>query len=258
MDHDAAVSHQFGTQAQAYLTSTAHAQGRDLVELGELAARVARRGAALDLGCGAGHASFAIAPHAAEVIAYDLSPAMLDVVAQTAAARQLGAIRVQQGRAEKLPFADATFDLVASRYSAHHWLDPAAALHEAARVLRADGTLCVIDVVGPQGAHADLLDSHLQAIELLRDTSHVRDRSRAGWHGLLADAGFELQAEHDWRLDIHFAEWLARMRTPAMFEGAIRQLMTQAPDEVRAYYQIDPATLDFKLEAAMFTAQRAR
>ncbi|MBD8899465.1 class I SAM-dependent methyltransferase [Rhodanobacter sp. DHG33] len=257
MEHQGAVVQQFGSQAQAYLTSSVHAQGRDLVQLAELAARVAGGATALDLGCGAGHASFAMAPHAAEVVAYDLSREMLDVVSQAAAARGLASVRVQHGSAEKLPFADGSFAFVASRYSAHHWGDPAAALREAARVLAPGGTLCLIDVVGPQGPHAALLDSHLQAVELLRDTSHVRDYGRAEWRAMLADAGFDLQDEHDWRLDIGFASWLARMRTPPVLEAAIRQLFAHAPDEVRAYYQIDPATLDFRLESAMFVARRS-
>ncbi|BFI97181.1 MAG: class I SAM-dependent methyltransferase [Rhodanobacter sp.] len=257
MEHQGAVVRQFGSQAQAYLASSVHAQGRDLARLAELAARVAGDAAALDLGCGAGHASFAIAPHVAKMVAYDLSHDMLDVVAQAAAARGLPSVRVQQGSAERLPFADGAFALVASRYSAHHWGDPAAALREAARVLAPGGTLCLIDVVGPQGPHAALLDSHLQAVELLRDTSHVRDYGRAEWRAMLAETGFALQDEHDWRLDIGFADWLARMRTPPALETAIRHLLAHAPDEVLAYYQVDPATLDFKLEAAMFVAQRA-
>lgn len=256
MEHQGAVIRQFGSQAQSYLTSSVHAQGRDLGQLAELAARVASGAGVLDLGCGAGHASFAMAPHAAEVVAYDLSREMLDVVSQAAAARGLASMRVQHGAAETLPFADGSFALVASRYSAHHWGDPAAALREAARVLVPGGTLCLIDVVGPQGPHAALLDTHLQALELLRDTSHVRNYSRAEWRSLLAGAGFALQDEHDWRLDIGFASWLARMRTPPVLETAIRQLLAHSPDEVRAYYRVDPATLDFKLESAMFVVQR--
>lgn len=257
MEHHNAVAQQFGSQARAYLTSAVHAQGRDLERLAELAARVAAGATVLDLGCGAGHASFAMAPHAAEVVAYDLSRDMLDVVAQAAATRGLASVRVQHGCAERLPFADGSFALVASRYSAHHWSDPPAALHEAVRVLAPGGTLCLIDVVGPQGPHAALLDSHLQAIELLRDSSHVRDYSRNEWRAMLAEAGFALQDERDWRLGIGFAGWLARMRTPPVLEAAVRHLLANAPDEVLTHYQVDSATLDFKLESAMFVARRS-
>ncbi len=112
-------------------------------------------------------------------------------------------------------------------------------------------------MVVPQEPHSALLDGHLQAIELLHDTSHVRDCSRTEWRGALTVTGFALQEEHDWRLDIGFASGLARMRTPVALGAAIRQLLAHAPDEVLAYYQVDPDTLDFRLESAMFVARRA-
>jgi ubiquinone/menaquinone biosynthesis C-methylase UbiE len=257
MEHQSTVTRQFGAQAQAYLTSAVHAQGHDLRQLGGLAARVGGGATVLDLGCGAGHASFAMAPHVAEVVAYDLSAEMLDVVAGAAAERGLGSIRTRQGPAERLPFPDGSFALVASRYSAHHWTDPAAALREAARVLKPGGQLCLVDVVGPQGPHASLLDTHLQALELLRDVSHVRDYGRAEWRTMLDGAGFDRLDEQDWRLQIGFASWLARMRTPPVLEAAVRQLLAHAPDEVKHHYAVDPATLDFKLESAMFLARRS-
>ncbi len=255
MEHTDTVDRQFSARASAYLTSKVHAQGHDLARLGELAARVAREQAVLDLGCGAGHASFAMAPHASEVVAYDLSTDMLGVVAAAAAERGLPSIRTCAGPVEKLPFPDTSFALVASRYSAHHWSDARAALREARRVVKPGGYLCMIDVVGPQGPHAALLDTHLEAIELLRDTSHLRDYSRLEWRAMLGDAGFTMVDTSEWRLDIQFAAWLARMRTPPVFEAALRQLMTQAPDEVKAYYAIDPQTLDFRFESAMFVAR---
>lgn len=256
MEHSDAVKQQFGSQAQAYLTSVVHAQGHDLDQLGELAARVAVGKAALDVGCGAGHASFAMAPHVASLIACDLSSDMLAVVARTAASRGLTSLRTQIARAERLPFADAGFALVASRFSAHHWSDPSAALHEFARVLQPGGTLCLIDVIGPTGPDASLLDTHLQAVELLRDTSHVRDHNRDEWKAMLAAAGFALQEESAWRLPIHFDAWLARMRTPPVLEAAVRQLLAGAPEEFLRHYQVNASTLDFELEAGMFTARR--
>ena len=255
MEHQGTVARQFGAQAQAYLGSKVHAQGQDLQRLGALAASVAARAAVLDLGCGAGHAIFAVAPHVADVVAYDLSPDMLDVVAGEASTRGLTTIRTRQGPVEQLPFSDNTFAMVVSRYSAHHWTDPVAALSEAARVLKPGGRLCMIDVVGPQGPHAALIDTHLQALELLRDVSHVRDYGRAEWHVMLGAAGFELLDERDWRLDIDMASWLTRMRTPPVLEAAVRHLFAQAPVEVARYYAVDPDTLDFRLESTMFTAR---
>ena len=58
-------------------------------------------------------------------------PAMLAVVAQAAKDKHLDNIRVQQGVAESLPFADNSADVIISRYSAHHWHDVGQALREA-------------------------------------------------------------------------------------------------------------------------------
>ena len=102
--HHDHVEKQFSSQASEYLTSTVHASGRDLQRL---AVRLADYpdASVLDMGCGAGHASFVAAQNVSAVVAYDLSAQMLDVVAQAAEARQLKNITTRQGYAESLPFA---------------------------------------------------------------------------------------------------------------------------------------------------------
>ena len=122
LQHDALVASQFGSRASAYVTSAVHAQGEDLRDLAALVTGAA--GAhVLDLGCGGGHASFAVAPHVAKVVAYDLSAAMLEAVTAEAAVRGIANLTTRQGPAEALPFADASFDVVITRFSAHHWAD---------------------------------------------------------------------------------------------------------------------------------------
>ncbi|GHH60725.1 class I SAM-dependent methyltransferase [[Pseudomonas] boreopolis] len=232
--HAQVVQAQFGEQAEAYLRSAVHAQGSEFAELqAALAARPRAR--VLDLGCGAGHVAFHLAPLADEVVAYDLSAQMLDVVASAAAERGLDNIRTVRGAAERLPFADAEFDVVASRYSAHHWSDVGQALREARRVLKPGGTAAFIDVMAPG---APLLDTHLQAIELLRDTSHVRDYSAAEWLRLAGEAGLQVQKLHRQRLRLEFAPWVERMRTPELFRQAIRSLQQGVGAEVREYFEI--------------------
>jgi ubiquinone/menaquinone biosynthesis C-methylase UbiE len=172
---EALVTGQFGARAAAYLSSAVHAQGRDLESLADLV-RGQQQARVLDLGCGAGHVSFHVAPHVREVVAYDLSPQMLDVVARAASQRGLANIVTQAGAAERLPFADASFDFVLSRFSTHHWRDLDAGLREAARVLKPEGTVAIVDSVSPG---LPLLDTYLQAIEVLRDPSHVRSYARA-------------------------------------------------------------------------------
>lgn len=236
MDQHALAARQFGTQAEAYLASAVHAQGEDLARLAALA-HDSGAATALDLGCGAGHASYALAASGVDVTAYDLSRDMLDLVEREARSRGLSAIRTRQGRAEQLPFPDAAFDLVASRLSAHHWLDVDAAMREARRVLRPQGTLVVIDVVAPE---SPLSDTVLQTVELLRDPSHVRDHRVSEWDALLRRAGFAAPEVSAWRLTMEFASWVARMRTSPLRSDAIRDVFARAPNEVREQLRVRP------------------
>jgi ubiquinone/menaquinone biosynthesis C-methylase UbiE len=247
--HDNQVNQQFGPAAAAYLTSTAHAQGADLVKLGNLL-RGKTSASVLDLGCGAGHVSFAVAPQVQAVTAFDLSEGMLSVVAQEAQKRGLGNIVTRQGVAEQLPFADHSFDVVLTRFSAHHWADLPRAMAEMRRVLKNDGRIVIIDVLAPD---APLLDTHLQTIELLRDVSHVRNYSRAEWSRQLAAAGLQVDASDTWKLPLDFEAWVTRMQTPADRVAVIRGLLQRAPQEVRAYLALQP-DLSFSLEVVMFEA----
>lgn len=234
--HEQSVQQQFDPQAQAYLTSAVHAAGPDLVEaLGRVRANIPASTEALDVGCGAGHLSFTLAQALRRVVALDPSPGMLATVAQAAAARGLPQVETRQGSAASLPFADSTFDLVGTRYSAHHWLDLPACIAELRRVLKPGGTLLVIDIAG----HADpLVDTHLQAMEVLRDPSHVRNRSLREWQSLFADGGFGCCEHCSWPTRLEFDSWVQRMRTPPERVAAIRQLQDGAPAEVRAALNI--------------------
>ncbi|HXE23519.1 MAG TPA: class I SAM-dependent methyltransferase, partial [Roseiarcus sp.] len=173
--HARVVEAQFGPQAKAYVESAVHAQGADLEAIGALAETL-RPDQALDLGAGGGHVAYALARHARRVVATDLSPAMLAAVAETARGKGFANIETVEAPAERLPFADETFDFVASRYSAHHWRDFGAGLRQARRVMKRGARAVFADAYAPGEA---LLDTHLQAIELLRDHSHVRDYSLA-------------------------------------------------------------------------------
>jgi SAM-dependent methyltransferase len=230
------VNAQFGQQAAAYVTSIVHATGEDLDQLAGMVEGMAPPVRALDLGCGGGHASFALAPHVAQIVAYDLSVDMLAAVAATAADRGLRNILTRQGTAEKLPFPDGGTDFVTSRYSAHHWRDFAAGLKEARRVLKNTGRAAFIDVVAPESA---LFSTHLQTIELLRDPSHVRNYAVSEWRQALRDAGFTPGLETMRRLRLDFGSWVARMRTPELHIRAIKALQACMPHEVADYLELE-------------------
>jgi ubiquinone/menaquinone biosynthesis C-methylase UbiE len=225
----------FAPRADAYVTSAVHATGADLDQLAALFAGKGI-GRMLDMGCGGGHAGFAVAPHVGQVVASDLLPAMLEVVAREAARRGLANLQTQQAAAEQLPFPDAGFDAVVTRFSAHHWADLAAGLREAARVTKTGGLGVFMDAASPGGA---ALDSFLQTIELLRDPSHGRDYTEQEWRAALTAAGFTVHAVTWRRLRLDFTTWIERIGTPPLHAQAILALQRCASESVRAHYALE-------------------
>jgi ubiquinone/menaquinone biosynthesis C-methylase UbiE len=233
MDQPDLSARQFGDNAANYLNSPVHAQGADLDRLQALAQRL-RPQRALDLGCGAGHAAYSLARGgASSVIAYDPSGPMLAAVEREAATRGHAQIATRQGAADQLPFEDASIDLVVTRYSAHHWPSVPAAMTEIVRVLRPGGMLVVIDVMAPETA---LLDTTLQTLELLRDSSHVRDYRASEWRSMLSASGLAWVASEQWKLPLEFDSWVRRIATPTRRVDALRAVMQDLPAEARDYF----------------------
>ena len=232
--HSSKTEEQFGKTAQAYLSSAVHSQGPDLIAVAEIFAHAAGANV-LDLGCGAGHLSFTIAPHVNSVTAYDLSSEMLGVVADEAKRRNLTNITTTRGQVQELPFADGSFEWVGTRYSAHHWLEIGRAMREIRRVLTPGGRLLVIDTCSSE---IPLLDTHIQALELFRDGSHVRNYTFAEWTAMLEVEGFQIEGHKFWKISLDFKAWVERIQTPSQHVDALRSLLKKAPQEVRSYFQV--------------------
>lgn len=250
--HERLVEDQFGPRAAAYVSSPVHAQGEDLDAL-EAIISAARPEKAIDLGAGGGHVAYRMSPHAGAVTAVDLSAEMTTAIAATAASRGLANIETVTAPAEALPCTDGQFDFLGCRFSAHHWRDFEGGLREARRALKPGASAVFIDACSPGGP---ALDTHLQAIELLRDMSHVRDYTVAEWGAALVRAGFLVRASRSWRIRMDFDQWIARMRTPDENVRAIRVLQSAAADNVRSHFAIE-ADGSFMLDTMMIEAVAA-
>jgi ubiquinone/menaquinone biosynthesis C-methylase UbiE len=247
--HQRIVEAQFGPRATAYVESAVHAQGSDLEAI-EVIVRDIRPPRALDLGAGGGHVSYLMAPYAGEVTAIDVSTDMLAAVAATAHKKGLSNVETVQAPAQQLPFNDGAFDFLACRFSAHHWCDFDGGLRQARRVLKRSRRAVFIDACSPGPA---LLDTHLQAVELLRDTSHVRNYAASEWTAALTLSGFGLINFRTWWLRMEFLVWTARMSTPEENVRAIRTLQTAASAEAKAHFAIE-ADGSFQLDILMIEA----
>jgi ubiquinone/menaquinone biosynthesis C-methylase UbiE len=98
-----------------------------------------------DLGCGTGQVAGALAPFVARVIAVDRSGEMLQAARRLV--RGLRNVDVRRGDLEALPIQDNELDAATLMLVLHHVPDPAAALAEAARVLKPDGRLMIADML---------------------------------------------------------------------------------------------------------------
>ncbi len=232
MDREA--RQQFGPVAANYVHSAVHARGQDLAVLVE-AAELTGDEEALDLGTAAGHTALAFAPRVRRVTGVDLTEEMLAAARGLADARGIGNVRFVHADVADLPFERGSFDLVTSRFSAHHYAQPRQVVYEVARVLRPGGRFLLADTIAPE---EPALDTFINAVEILRDRSHVRDHTIDQWRGMLAEAGLASAVYQTWDLTLDFEDWVARMRTPSPAVAILRSMLTEAPADVRSAFQV--------------------
>jgi ubiquinone/menaquinone biosynthesis C-methylase UbiE len=99
----------------------------------------------LDVGCGTGYflrQVAARAPKAAELVGIDPAAPMIEAARANARDARL---QFSVGLAERLPYSDATFDLLVSTTSFDHWRDQQAGLIECARVMAPGARLVLAD-----------------------------------------------------------------------------------------------------------------
>ena len=155
---------------------------------------------ALDVATGGGHVARRLREEGCEVVTLDPSPGMqADVVC----------------RAESIPFADGSFDVVVSRIAPHHFEGLAAALAEMARV--SSGLVVIEDTLFSS-------DRHEQA-ETLRDPTHVRNYTEDEWRSFLAGAGLEVEHVEYFEKTHPLEDWLARTGCEGADAERVRELL---------------------------------
>jgi ubiquinone/menaquinone biosynthesis C-methylase UbiE len=141
---------------------------------------------ALDVGTGTGALAFALAPRVREVVAVDSDAAMLAQARAGAPAN----VELLEAGAERLPFEDASFDLVATLRTLHHVHRPELAVAELTRVARPGAVVFVVDQVAPVDPLAAL---DLNRFERARDPSTSRVLSDGDLRALFDANGLVLR-----------------------------------------------------------------
>ena len=192
-------------RAQAYRESPGHAGGADLdllVEWCEPGPGVE----ALDVATGGGHVARRLREAGCRVTTVDPAPGMgADVV----------------GRAEDLPFADNTFDVVTTRIAPHHFADVGLAVREMARVSR--GLVVIEDSL--------YASETVEEAERLRDPTHVRNYTEEEWRGFVEAAGLAVEAVEHVRKEHELEPWLARTGCTGEDAQHVRELLADRADD---------------------------
>jgi SAM-dependent methyltransferase len=193
------VSDVWSTRAQAFRDSPTHREGPDLDVLVEWC-EPGEGVKVLDVATGGGHVARRLREEGCTVVTVDPAPGMQpDVVA----------------RAEDLPFADGSFDVVTCRIAAHHFEDVRKAVGEMARI--AQRLVVIEDNV--------FVDEAVEEAERLRDPTHVRCYSEDEWKELLSDAGLEVEQIDRFERNPVVDDWLARVETPPEDAARVRELL---------------------------------
>jgi ubiquinone/menaquinone biosynthesis C-methylase UbiE len=158
----------------------------------------------LDVACGPGLVACEVAKVAGHVTGIDLTPAMIDQARARQRSLGLANLAWVVGDAQPLPFPDGTFSRVITRYSFHHFADPAGVFAEMVRACRPGGRVTVADVFTTSPDQAEAYDR----LEKFRDPSHTHALQLAELEGLFA--GLTEVRKEFYRYPVRVEELLAR------------------------------------------------
>ena len=222
---------QYGAVAAHYATSTSHAGGDDLAWFTAKAASI-EPGNALDVACGGGFSTRALAAAGHTVLATDLT--FESLVAARASTE--AAVAWVAGAAERLPVRTASMDVVGCRIAPHHFADIAAFVDEVARVLKPHGTFLLVDTTVPLDEE---LAAWLDDVERRRDPSHERSWSPSRWRAVVSGANLRVEETQLYRKRHELEPWLARAGCTGERAAEVRAIFANAPRAAREAYLID-------------------
>jgi ubiquinone/menaquinone biosynthesis C-methylase UbiE len=161
----------------------------------------------LDVACGPGTLVLALAPHVRFARGVDLTHAMLRQAAAFQAERQIANACFDQGESERLPYPDATFDLVTCQFALHHMVRPEATIREMSRVSKAGGRVLIADTVGPESDEKWELHNR---VETIRDPSHVASLRLTTYLKIFEEIGLSIGRQNVKPRPRSFHAWMLR------------------------------------------------
>lgn len=177
----------------------------------------------LDVACGPGLLVCAFARFVRYATGIDLTPAMLQQAQKLQQEQGLRNVSWEQGDVTQLPYPDAHFLIVSSRFVFHHLQDPLVVLKEMARVCKPEGRIVVADIA-PAPDKADALNAE----ERLRDPSHVRAMPEEELCEMFSQAGLPEPSAGHYRVECDLDDLLSRSFPNQGDEDRIRRMFVES------------------------------
>ena len=248
MNHYELVRGEFARQAEAMAHAPAFSAEAVTNRFTESVAAKGS-GVMLDLACGPGLLLASLAPAMRLTVGVDVTPKMIQMARAKCLAAKLLNTRFVDSLAEHLPFTTAAFDCVVTRLSIHHFLEPLIAMREVRRVLRSDGLFVIADLISSE----DPTEARLHnALEQLRDPSHIRMLPESELLKVVNQAGFRVLSTAHWLQQRQFGEWAAivgNARSLKSLEVAMRAI---AGAGITAGINLRPSSIDTQPDSVAF------
>jgi SAM-dependent methyltransferase len=232
---DEAILAEFTLQSQSFGRSEAMTSAQTLGALIELAPEDSRA-RWLDVACGPGVISRAMAGRVGSVSGVDLTPAMVEEAALRVREEGIDNVSFALGDATALDLPDASFDGAITRLSLHHVPAPGRVVAEMARVVRRGGLVLVSDIAADEDGEAF---AWREEIERLRDPSHWACRTPESLRSMGATAGLALEHEELVQVDIDFDEWLERGSGGGAAAPLVARLLDERPSGAESFSVVE-------------------
>lgn len=222
--HAARIQDQFSRQAEMFAAAP-ELHNDEILALIVEATSPNATDIVLDVACGPGTLSIAMAKRVQKAFGLDATEAMLAQARRLAEGAGIQNAEWRRGDVYVLPFADVSFDVVTCRFAFHHFERPLDALREIVRVCKPGGKVLVCDAIAsddPAKAEA------FNRMERLRDPSTVEFRPFGVLLDLFEQTGLSQPSRHFFQVTAEREQMVTRSFPAGGDYDGLRKMITDS------------------------------